>query len=140
MIIILDTNIIVAGLMSRRGASFKILSLLGQGKFEIALSVPLVLEYEDVAKRLSGNKIALSFQAIDDVLDYMCKVGIHQKIHYLWRPVLKDPKDDFVLELATNADADAIVTFNVRDFSRSHHYGIKILEPKQFLVQIGELT
>ena len=137
--IVLDTNIIIAALMSRRGASFKLLSLIGQDHFETVVSVPLVLEYETVAKRLSGTKIALSPEMIDDVLDYLCRVSIHQTIYYLWRPVLKDPKDDHVLEVAMNAQTDVIVTFNVRDFSGASQHDVEIIKPKEFLKQIGEL-
>ena len=135
--IVLDTNIIIAALMSRRGASFRLLSLIGRNQFDIVISVPLVLEYETVAKRLSGDKIRLSHAQIDDVLDYICKVAIHQRIYYLWRPVLSDPQDDQVLEVAMNAGADAIVTFNVRDFARANQHDVDIMQPKLFLEQIG---
>jgi putative PIN family toxin of toxin-antitoxin system len=135
--IVLDTNIIIAALMSRRGASFRLLSLIGRNQFDIVISVPLVLEYETVAKRLSGDKIRLSYAQIDDVLDYICKVAIHQRIYYLWRPVLSDPQDDQVLEVAMNAGADVIVTFNVRDFARANQHDVDIMQPKPFLEQIG---
>lgn len=137
--IVLDTNILIAALMSRRGASFKLLSLIGQGQFETVVSVPLVLEYEAVAKRLSGDKIALSPEMIDDVLDYLCHVSIHQPIYYLWRPLLKDPQDDQVLEVAMNAQADAIITFNIRDFAGAYQHDVAIIDPKTFLEQIGVL-
>ena len=137
--IVLDTNILIAALMSRHGASFKLLSLIGQEFFETVVSVPLVLEYEDVAKRLSGDKIALSSDMIDDVIDYMCSVSVHQSIYYLWRPLLKDPKDDLVLEVAMNAQADAIITFNIRDFAEASQHDVEIITPKTFLEQIGVL-
>ena len=137
--IVLDTNILIAALMSRRGASFKLLSLIGQEFFETVVSVPLVLEYEDVAKRLSGDKIALSSDMIDDVIDYICSMSVHQSIYYLWRPLLKDPKDDLVLEVAINAQADAIITFNIRDFAEASQHDVEIITPKTFLEQIGVL-
>ena len=55
----------------------------------------------------------LSEQAINDLLDYICATSKHTKIYYLWRPCLKDPKDDMVLELAVAAKADFIVTYNL---------------------------
>ncbi len=125
--------------MSRRGASFKLLSLIGQKKFDIAVSVPLILEYETVAKRLSGRKITLTHEMIDDVIDYICKVAIHQPIYYLWRPVLADAKDDQVLEVAINSQADFIITFNIRDFSNASQHDVRIMAPKTFLEKIGEL-
>ena len=137
--IVLDTNILIAALMSRHGASFKLLSLIGQEFFETVVSVPLVLEYEDVAKRLSGDKITLSSDMIDNVIDYICSVSVHQSIYYLWRPLLKDPKDDLVLEIAMNAQADAIITFNIRDFAEASQHDVEIITPKTFLEQIGVL-
>ena len=138
--IILDTNVFVTALMSRRGASYKLLSLVGTGLFEMSLSVPLVLEYEDAAKRYIGDKIALSAEEIDDIIDYLCKVSRHQKIFYLWRPTLKDPRDDFVLELAVNAGAKTIITYNKRDFQGAVHFDVSIQTPKDFLEQIGALS
>src|SRR5215207_4638343 len=86
--VVIDTNIFISALMSRRGASFKLLMLVGQGKFEISLSVPLVLEYEDVAKRFIGEKISLTEAAVDDIIDYLCSVCQQQAVYYLWRPQL----------------------------------------------------
>ncbi|MEO6727065.1 MAG: putative toxin-antitoxin system toxin component, PIN family [Blastocatellia bacterium] len=113
--VVIDTNVLIAALMSQYGASYKLLTLLGSNKFEINLSVPLVLEYEDVAKRLLG-RIALTTNEVDDVIDYVCLVAHRRKIHYLWRPFLNDPKDEMVLELAVAAGCDTIVTYNKRDF------------------------
>jgi len=136
--VVLDTNVLVAGLRSRQGASFKLLSLLGKGKFEIAISVPLVVEYEDVLKRKS-NGIKLSGSRIDDILDYICKVANHREIYYLWRPFLRDPKDDMVLELAVESGSQYIVTFNKRDFKGSERFGVEVILPQQLLALIGEI-
>lgn len=131
-LVVLDTNVLVAGLYSRSGASHKALQLVGTGKFDFALSVPLVIEYETVIKRMK-QKLGLSSGEIDDVLDYLCSVGIHQEIHYLWRPLLRDPKDEMVLELAVNSGASIIVTHNVKDFAGSEEFGIDVMSPKEFL-------
>jgi predicted nucleic acid-binding protein len=96
--IVIDTNVFVAGLRSRRGASFMLLSLVGSGRFGINLSVPLVLEYEEVLLWTESG-IFLPHSAIEDVLDYHCSVARHHEIFFLWRPYLKDPKDDMVLSL-----------------------------------------
>lgn len=137
--VVIDTNVLIAALQSRRGASFKLLMLVGNAeKFEISVSVPLVLEYEDVAKRLLGQ-ILLTEQDIDDIVDYLCQVGQHRKIYYLWRPLLKDPKDDMVLELAVTASCNFIITFNTRDFSGIEPFGIRVVTPQEFLREIGEL-
>lgn len=88
----------------------KLLSFVGTGHFDIHLSVPLALDYEEVAKRLSGSQIALSFQAIDDIIDYLCTVGQHRKVYFLRRPFLSDRSDDMLLELAISGDCQFIVT------------------------------
>jgi putative PIN family toxin of toxin-antitoxin system len=135
--IVLDTNVLVAGLRSRRGASFRLLSLLGSGRFEIAISVALVLEYEDVLMR---DVAALGLEETDiaDVLDYVCAVGHRERIYYLWRPFLRDPKDDHLLELGVAANCEGIVTFNVRDFAGVDQFGLWIMTPREFLARIGE--
>lgn len=111
----MDTNVVVAGLRSRRGASFRLLSEVGKGRFEIALSVPLVLEYEDALHR-HADVTELTSADVNTVLDYFCKVAHLQRIFYLWRPLLRDPKDDLVLELAVAARCQFIITYNIRDF------------------------
>lgn len=133
--IVLDTNVVVSALRSDQGASFRLLSLLGQGRFEFSLSVPLVLEYEDACNRQGG---VLQPQDIGDIIDYLCQVGERRQIYFLWRPCLKDPKDDLVLELAVESGSDFIVTYNQKDFAASEKFGVRILTPKEFLKLIGE--
>jgi len=133
--IVIDTNVLVAGLLSRNGASFQLLSSIGKGRFEFAISVPLVLEYEAICKR-NKHEIGLTSEEIDDVVDYLCREGVRQKIHFLWRPRLKDPKDDMVLELAVASESDFIVTFNVKDFRGLGEFGIRVTVPKDFLKSV----
>lgn len=134
----LDTSLLVAALRSRRGASFRVLSLIGTGKFEISISVPLLFEYEEVAKR-TARSVGLKHQDIDDILDYICSVAEHRRIYFLWRPYLRDPADDMVLELAVESDSRYIVTHNVHDFRGSESFGVQVIRPAQFLSEIGEL-
>ena len=137
--IAIDSNVLVAALRSRRGASYKLLKLIDSGKFEINISVPLILEYEDAAKRLLGE-IPLTARNIDDILDHICQVANQRNIFYLWRPFLKDPKDDMVLELAVTANCDVIVTYNKEDFQGAEQFGLRRVTPKEFLQEIGELS
>lgn len=137
-LIVLDTSVLVAALRSRRGAAFRLLSLVGTGRFRIAVSVPLVLEYEDALLRQIAE-ISLNQSNIRAVLDYLCSVGKHQDIFFLWRPLLRDPKDDMVAEVAVAAGCDAIVTYNRRDFAGVEKFGMRILTPAEFLKEIGEL-
>ncbi len=136
--IVVDTNVLISALRSRRGPSFKLLSLIGKGGFDINLSVPLVLEYEAVAKRSRwSGKPALSY--VSNILDYLCAVGRKQQIHFLWRPRARDPKDDMVLEVAVAGECDGIVTYNKKDFAEAKSFGLELLTPKEFLKKIGEL-
>lgn len=137
--IVIDTNVFFSAIYSRHRASHKLLLLINSGKFGISVSVPLILEYEDVAKRNLDN-ISLSVQDVDDIIDFICAVAAHQKVFYLWRPFLRDPQDDMVLELAVASRCDCIVTFNEKDFHGvEENFGIKVLTPKAFLQKIGEI-
>jgi len=136
--IVIDTNVFVSALRSKRGASFRLLSLVGKStQFEINLSVPLVLEYEDVANR-QLHITGLSAQDVSDIIDYLCSVGNRCQIYFLWRPFLKDPKDDMVLELAVEAQCQYIVSFNQRDFTGVEQFSLQVLTPEEFLREIGE--
>jgi len=136
--IAIDTNVLVAALRSRRGAAFKLFMLIDSGKFEVNVSVPLVLEYEDAAKRLIG-RTALTTRDIDNIINYICAVANRGTVFYLWRPFLRDPKDDMVLELAVTAACDFIVTYNKHDFEGAERFGIQVVTAKEFLQEIGEL-
>lgn len=134
--IVLDTNVVVAGLRSRLGASNRLLSLVGTGRFEHVISVALLFEYEAALLR-PESRIGLPRAAIDDVLDYLCAAGHRQDIYFLWRPTLPDPSDDLVLEVAAHGRCDRIVTFNTRDFAGSERFGIKTERPGAFLRSLG---
>jgi putative PIN family toxin of toxin-antitoxin system len=136
--IVVDTNVLVAALKSRRGASFRLVTLIGRGRFEICVSVPLVLEYESAAKRVSRS-VGLRHSDVDDILNYLCSVAERRRIHFLWRPFLQDPNDDMLLELAVESESDYIVTFNVRDFAGIKQFGVAPIRPGDFLKKIGEL-
>ncbi len=130
--IVIDTNILVAALRSKQGASHRLLLELEQEWFMPAISVPLFLEYEAVLKR-SGLVSNLTAVDIDIVLDYLLSKAMLCPIYYLWRPCLKDPQDDMVLEVAVQSQSRFIVTFNQRDFKQSEQFGISVLTPQQFL-------
>jgi putative PIN family toxin of toxin-antitoxin system len=135
MKIVIGTNALVAALRSRRGASFKLVSFLPTDKFSIFNSVPLVLEYEDALMRLES--FAITEQDIRNFVDFLCEIGHHQEIFFLWRPFLPDPSDDHVLEVAVAAGCDAIVTYNKRDFKGFERFGLRILDPRELLSEIG---
>ena len=138
--IVIDTNVFVAALRSQYGASYKLLMLLESGQFEINLSVPLAVEYEQAGMRLVGRKSDLKARDIDDILDYVCSVANKREIYYLWRPFLSDPKDDMVLELAVSAGCEIIVTYNTDDFKGAERFGIRVMTAREFLQDLGELS
>jgi putative PIN family toxin of toxin-antitoxin system len=137
--IVIDTNVFISALISRQGASFLLFTHIGTGKFDVCLSVPLVLEYEAVAKRHSGDRITLSSEQIDHVLDQLCAISKHHQVYYLWRPLLKDPMDDMVAELAIAASCEYIITHNMKDFAAVEPFGVKVITPQWFLREIGVL-
>src|SRR5947207_12497454 len=134
--IVIDTNVFVSALRSNRGASYQLLSLVGKSaRFEINISVTLVLEYEDAANR-ELRKIGLAKSDVSDIIDYICSVANHRLIYFLWRPLLRDPGDDMVLELAVEAQCDYIISFNKRDFDGAAQFGLEVLSPQEFLKRI----
>lgn len=137
VLVVLDTNVLIAALRSRRGASFRLIELLRAGAFEIAISVPLAVEYEAVLTRHAAS-LGLRRTEVTTIVDYLSAVGKRQAIHFLWRPLLRDPDDEFVLEVAVAAGCEHIVTHNVRDFGGVKGFGVSIIRPGQFLRQLEE--
>ncbi len=134
--IVIDTNVIIASLKSKRGASYKLLNLINSKKFNINVSVPLIYEYEQVI----ADKIPkLSKNDITDYIDAICKLSNRHNIYYLWRPQLKDPKDEMVLELAIKSKSKYIITYNKIDFKNAKKFGVHVLDAREFLKKIGEL-
>ena len=133
--IILDTNVLFAGLYSSRGASFRVLQAIEEGKLKVVLSTTLLFEYEDILKR---NQVVLGLtnQEIEKILDYLCMQSEHQKIYFLWRPFLADLKDDHLLELAIASGTKLIVTQNTKDFKGAEEFGIRSITPKELLEEI----
>jgi predicted nucleic acid-binding protein len=132
--IVIDTNVLVSALRSSRGWSHVLLTSIGTGMFDHVVTVPLVMEYEDVLLR--PGIVTLPAAAVHSVVDYLCATGSHQDIHFLWRPLLPDPKDDMVLEAAANGGCRFVVTHNVRDFAGSQNLGIAATTPAEFLGQL----
>jgi putative PIN family toxin of toxin-antitoxin system len=129
--IIIDTNVLVSALRSSAGWSFDLLTKVGAGHFEHVVTVPLVMEYEDMFHR--PGMVKVSAREVDDILDYVCASALRTQVHFLWRPKLADIKDDMVLEAAVNGQCQYIVTWNVRDFAAAADFGIQVISPDVFL-------
>ena len=133
--IVLDTNILYAGLYSSKGASFKLLQAIEKDRLKMVISTTLLFEYEDVLKRYK-TALGLSDGEIDKLLDYFCLKSDHQKIHFLWRPQLPDSKDDHILELAVASGTSLIVTYNAKDFKGIASFGVRSITPKEIMEEI----
>ena len=136
MRVVIDTNVLIAALRSNRGASHKLLLTLPDKLFTPSVSVPLFIEYESVAKR-KGLLNHLNSDEIDSILDYFLSQSSIRKVFYLWRPYLKDPKDDLVLEVAVESQSKFIITFNKKDFKGCARFGINIVTPQEFMKKRG---
>ncbi len=143
--IVMDTNLFVSALISRRGASFALVGWLldeaKRGRLHNCTSVPLVLELEEVLLRGVNRAKYPQFSEADlrRFVDDVVAISAPVRINYLWRPCLKDASDDKVLETAFNASAGAIVTHNVRDFiGVEPGFGIEVLTPQRFLERIKQ--
>jgi putative PIN family toxin of toxin-antitoxin system len=133
MRVVFDTNVLVAAARSKRGASYQLVSLLFTDKFKIAVSLPLYMEYLDVLMRPAVKPSGIADADILDFVDEILQKAQTQNIYFLWRPWLKDEKDDMILELAIASQADYIVTFNLKDFRNIELFGIEAITPKDFL-------
>jgi putative PIN family toxin of toxin-antitoxin system len=134
--VVIDTNILYAGLYSSTGASFQLLRLIRSGQVIPCLSVTLAMEYEAVlSARL--QELDLTKEQLAGFLGHFVSRAERIKVFYLWRPGLRDPGDDMVLETAVAARADYIVTHNIKDFSGADRFGVRIVTPGWFIHNFG---
>lgn len=138
MLVVLDTDVVAAGVMSARGASRYLLESVGIGRLRAAASVPLLLEYEAVLKRPDTlRRAGAGLADIEVILDQLAAVLTRVEIWFLWRPQLRDQGDDMVLEAAANAGATHIVTFNLRDYGLiPQRFGIAVCRPAELATQV----
>ncbi len=137
--IVIDTNVILAGLRSKNGASYKLLSILNDKRFQINISATLIFEYEEILKREKAQ-IGLTNEEIDDIINGICYLANHHDIFYIWRPLAKDKDDDFLIDLALKCQAQFIISYNDKDLRPIEKFGVSILNPKQFLQLLGEIN
>jgi len=128
---VIDTNVWVAALRSRRGAAFELLKRVRVGAVVPVVTVALFLEYEEVLKRPA--MVPLDAELVDRFLDLLLSRSATQKIFYTWRPVLGDADDDMLLEAAVAAGNCVICTFNTRHFRGSEKFGVTVLTPHELL-------
>ncbi len=139
MRIVLDTSVLIAAARSRQGASFALISSLPNPQFEFALSVSLYTEWQAVLTRpehLPPGMLASDAQAY---LRYLASIAHLQEVYYLWRPFLRDPNDDMVLECAVASGSRYLVTHNLKDFARIGELGVTAITPANFLALLRSL-
>ena len=142
----MDTNVLLSALFSRRGRSYQLIARLGRqaakGIRYNVISVPLALEFEEVLLRPDNRKKYDYFtrEEIRLIVSDIVSISHRTKLHFLWRPFLRDSFDDKVLETAVNGQAKAIITYNTKDFAGvTKHFGIEILTPAQLCDKGGLL-
>jgi putative PIN family toxin of toxin-antitoxin system len=130
MKVVLDADVLVAALRSRRGASAAWLRAGLRREVEMLASVPLMLHYEAVIMRPEHQTAtALSARELSELLDAIAAVATPVTISYLWRPMLRDPDDELVLETAVNGDANLLLTFNERDYGGAWSFAPIVSRP-----------
>jgi putative PIN family toxin of toxin-antitoxin system len=136
----LDTDVMVAAFRSDAGASRQVLEAARVHRFELLLSVPLILEYESVLTR--PEQLSASGATTEDVaavLDELVSIAKSVQLVIRTRPLLPDPKDEMVLETAVNGHADAIVTFNERHFRPvAGRFRCLVLRPGEVLRRLAQ--
>jgi putative PIN family toxin of toxin-antitoxin system len=136
--VVIDTNVLVAAFRSKRGAANRLLMDIDDQRFEIAVSAPLLFEYEEVLKRPEMSMF-ISHEDVDSAIDNIYSVSHSYEIFFLWRILATDPDDAFILELAVRAGAEYIITYNPKDFASASDFGIKLISPRDFLNVVGEI-
>jgi putative PIN family toxin of toxin-antitoxin system len=132
MKIVLDTTVLVAAARSKQSASYTLVAALPSPLYQICLSVTLYMEWQDVLSRAVNLPPSQTPSGARQFLRYLASVAHLQNIYFLWRPFLRDPADDMVLELAVAAGARFIVTHNLRDFARATTFGVQAITPGDF--------
>lgn len=138
MKLVLDTNVIVAAMRSPSGASAALLKAAQRGDIKMLANVALALEYEATCRRAEhGVAAGLSPDQVGVFIDAVIGMAVPVETHFLWRPQLRDPADELVLEAAVNGQALAIVTFNQRDFGTVPlQFDVDVLSPVNALRRI----
>jgi len=133
---VVDTNVLVAAFRSSLGASYRLLQTIEQRRWRPVISHALALEYESVLKR-GVEELGLTLVDIDDFTEYLCSRARLVQIYFRWCPMLPDPDDDRILEVAVRTGSP-IVTFNVRDFRGPESFGIRTMSPGELLAIMGD--
>ncbi len=135
MVITLDTNTLLAALLSQAGSSHRILRLIIQEELKLAISTPVLFEYEAVLKRKELlDKMNLSPGQVEDLLDLLVLLADKRSVYYRLRPNLLDEKDNIFVECAFSSNSRYLITSNTKDFhfGRLKSHPFQVLTPGNF--------
>lgn len=136
---VLDTNVLVAGLRSQRGASHELLALLRAGKWTLVLSNTVLGEYHEVLHR-EADALGLSHADADAYLDVLCALAEQRTLTTAWQPAAADPDDEAFVQLAREAQVEYLVTHNVNDVAGVRQFGVQVVRPAEFLSRVRKAT
>ncbi|MCE2990775.1 MAG: putative toxin-antitoxin system toxin component, PIN family [Burkholderiales bacterium] len=131
--VVLDTSVLIAAARSRNGASFQLISMLPDPRFQICLSVGVYAEWQSVITRPEHMPPGVDEATAMGFVRYLASIAHLQEVDFLWRPFLRDADDDMVLECAVASGAKHIITHNTKDFRRAVEPGVTAITPGQFL-------
>ena len=137
MRVVLDTNIIISALYSKRGASYRLLRAALSGDLSYAVSPLVAFEYEGkIHQKIDEGFLKVSIADSEKILDAFLAMAVIVWKPLLVRPVLPDLSDDKILECAISGDCTHIITFNIRHFPLTiiDPYGIRPMTPGEFLI------
>ncbi len=136
--VVIDTSVVTSAFRSRRGAANALLLAIADGAIQVLATPALFLEYEDVLKRSEQREVSgLSLADVDQILSDIAALIEPVQVHVSWRPQLRDPNDEMVLEAAVNGRANVLVTHNIRDFAEMEdRFGIRVLTPGRVLEEL----
>jgi putative PIN family toxin of toxin-antitoxin system len=132
---VLDTNVLYAALRSRRGASRRVVDLVLEEDLTAHVSVPLVLEYEEVLLR-EAEALGITAREARVVIAALVQRADRHAIHFRWPAYVRDPDDSHVLDTAVAASCPHLLTFNKSDFHRASALNVTLLTPREFLAQV----
>ena len=136
--IVIDTNVLVAAYRSRYGASYALVSRMGDPLFQINVSTALLYEYEAKLKNEVVRAGGRDFESQETFLDYLAAIAIRRRIYFRFRAEFVDSEDQFVVDLAIASRARYIITFNQRHFLGVRQFGVDAIRPGDFLTVLEE--
>jgi len=129
---VMDTNVLVAGLRSPKGASHELLARLRAGDWALVISNTVLGEYHEILHRESES-VGLTHREADSYIDGLCELAERYSPATRWQPVANDPDDEAIIQLAREAQVLYLVTHNIRDVSRAAQFGVRVVRPAEFL-------